>query len=52
MNIESVPTFTGPVAKLWAKVPPHAKKRLLSKVWCVHCRHGVTITDFTGTVKG
>lgn len=52
MTVESIPKFTRPAAKLWAKVPPHAKKLLLSNVWCVQCRHSVTITDFTGTVKG
>jgi len=52
MPIESIPKFTRPAAKLWAKVPAHAKKLLLSNVWCVQCRHAVTITDFTGTVVG
>jgi len=52
LNIESIPKFTGPAAKLWATVPAHAKKLLLSNVWCVHCHHEVTITDFTGTVAG
>jgi hypothetical protein len=52
MNLESIPKFTGPAAKLWAKVPAHAKKLLLSNVWCVQCRHEVTITDFAGTVVG
>lgn len=52
MNVESIPKFTDPAAKLWAKVPAHAKKLLLSNVWCVHCGHAVTITNFTGSVKG
>ena len=52
MNVESIPKFTGPAAKLWAKVPAHAKKLLLSNVWCVQCRHEVTIADFAGTVVG
>lgn len=52
MNVESIPKFTGPAAKLWAKVPAHAKKLLLSNVWCGNCRHGVTITNFIGAVKG
>jgi len=51
MSIESIPKFTDPAAKLWAKVPAHAKK-LLANVWCVHCRHEVTITNFAGTVAG
>ena len=52
MNVESIPKFTGPAATLWANVPDHAKKLLLANVWCVHCRHEVTITDFAGTVVG
>jgi hypothetical protein len=32
MSIESIPKFTDPAAKLWAKVPVHAKKLLLSNV--------------------
>jgi len=51
MNLESIPQFTGPAAKLWATVPAHAKKLLLANVWCGKCRHGVTITNFTGAVK-
>ena len=41
MNVESIPKFTRPAAKLWAKVPAHAKKLLLSNVWCVRCSHSV-----------
>lgn len=52
MNVESIPKFTRPAAKLWAKVPAHAKKLLLSNVWCVQCSHEVTITDFARTVSG
>jgi len=52
VSIESIPNFTPPAAKLWATVPPETKKLLLSNVWCGKCRHGVTITNFTGAVKG
>jgi hypothetical protein len=52
MNVESIPKFTGPAAKLWATVPTHVKKLLLSNVWCGNCSHEVTITDFAGTVVG
>ena len=31
---------------------PHAKKLLLSNVWCVQCCHEITITDFADTVVG
>ena len=29
-----------------------AISRLLSNVWCGHCNHETTITNFTGTIKG
>lgn len=51
MTIESIPKFTGPVAKLWAAIPSHSKKLLLSNVWCGKCRHEVTIINFSGVVK-
>lgn len=51
MTVESIPKFADPAAKLWATVPAHAKKPLLSNVWCVQCCHAVTITDFAGTVE-
>ena len=52
MTIESIPKFTPPAAKLWKLIPPDARKRLLFNVWCGNCGHAVTITNFTGTVKG
>jgi len=51
MTIETIPKFTEPAAKLWAAIPSHSKTLLLSNVWCGKCRHGVTITDFSGVVK-
>ena len=52
MPIETIPKFTPPAAKLWKAIPTEYRKRLLSNVWCGDCRHEVTITNFTGTVKG
>jgi hypothetical protein len=52
MSVESIPSFTGPAAKLWATIPSDTKKLLLSNVWCSKCKHEVTITNFTGAVKG
>ena len=51
MDIESIPTFTLPAAKLWATIPSNDKKLLLANVWCGKCRHVVTITNFSGAVK-
>ncbi len=52
MPIESIPKFTPPAAKLWDAIPTDTRKRLLSNVWCGKCRHDVTITNFSGAVKG
>ena len=51
MTIESIPKFTPPAAILWASLPEQARKLYLSNVWCGKCRHEVTITNFSGTVK-
>jgi len=51
MNIESIPTFTAPAAKLWATILPESRKKLLSSVWCSKCGRAVTITNFTGAVR-
>lgn len=52
MSIESIPKFTATAAALWATIPADTKKELLSNVWCGKCRHEVTISNFTGAVKG
>jgi len=51
MPVESTPKFTAPAAKLWASVPNSSKRLLLSKVWCVKCRHEVTIINYSGVIK-
>ena len=52
MAIESLPTFTKPARQRWESIPVDIRQRLLSNVWCGHCRHGTTITNFSGTIKG
>jgi len=52
MTIETLPHFTAPAAKLWEAIPPDTRKMLLSNVWCGKCRHEVTITNFSGAVRG
>jgi hypothetical protein len=52
MPIESIPNFTKPASKLWTAIPADTRKLLLSNVWCGKCRHEVTITNFSGAVKG
>lgn len=51
-GVESLPTFTKPARQRWESIPAHARQRLLSNVWCGRCRHEVTITDISGTMKG
>lgn len=52
MTVESFPNFTAPAAKLWAAIPSATKKLLLANVYCGHCRGAVTITNFSGVVRG
>ena len=52
MSIESFPTFTAPARQRWESMPQEIRKRLLANVWCAHCRKEVTITHFSGTLKG
>ena len=52
MSVESIPSFTPAAAKFWQAIPAATRKLLLSNFWCGTCRHEVTITSFSGTVKG
>jgi len=52
MRTESLPNPTQPAAKFWAEIPPDIRKKLLANVWCAACRNEVTITNFTGVMKG
>ncbi len=51
MAIEPYPQFSAPSAKLWACASDSDKKELLLNVRCGKCRHDVTITNYSGTVK-
>ena len=52
MTVESIPKFTPPAAKLWEAIPASVRKTLLSNVWCGKCGHAITITNFSGSIKG
>ena len=52
MTVESISKFTPAAAKLWEAVSTATRKLFLANVWCGNCRHEVTITNFSGTVKG
>ena len=51
MTIESPPNFTSPARQRWEFIPADIRQRLLANVWCGQCRHEVTITNFSGTIK-
>ena len=45
-------TRTQTVGIYTCRCPPTAvRQRLLAHVWCGHCRHETTITNFNGTIK-
>lgn len=52
MASREFPGFTPQAARIWSAIPAEDRNYLLSKVWCVQCRHAVTITNFTGVIKG
>lgn len=52
MDVESLPNFTLPARQRWESIPTSIRQRLLANVWCAHCRHEVTITNFSGHIKG
>ena len=52
MGVESLPDFTPPARQRWESIPAQIRQRLLANVWCGQCRHEVTITNFSGTIKG
>ena len=51
-GVAHLPTFTKPARQRWETIPADIRQRLLSNVWCGHCSHETTITNFTGTLKG
>jgi len=51
-GVESLPAFTNPARQCWESIPVDVRERLLANVWCGHCGHEVTITHFSGTMKG
>ena len=52
MAVESLPNFTRPVRQRWESIPANIRQLLLANVWCGQCHHEVTITNFSGTIKG
>ena len=52
MGVESLPDFIPPARQRWESISARIRQRLLANVWCGQCRHEVTITNFSGTIKG
>ncbi len=52
MVTEALPNFSRPALQRWESIPANVRQRLLANVWCGQCRNEVTITNFTGTLKG
>jgi len=48
----STSNFTPQAKALWNQIPEEYREKLLSNVYCGHCRDAVTISNYTGTVKG
>lgn len=51
MGIESLPDLTHPARQRWESIPARVRELLLANVWCGLCRHEVTITNFSGSIK-
>lgn len=51
MIVEDLPDFTRLARQRWESIPAEIRQRLLAYVWCGQCRHEVTITNVTGTLK-
>jgi hypothetical protein len=51
MGVESLPDFTQSARQRWESIPANIRQRLLTNVWCTHCRREVTITNFSGTIN-
>ena len=43
--------FTDEAKAMWDAIPQGAQERILTNVWCVHCRSATTITDFKGDME-
>ena len=51
MGVESLPDFTQSARQRWESIPANIRQRLLTNVWCAHCRSEVAITNFSGTIN-
>lgn len=51
MVLKTTQGFTPQAQQRWESISGELRHRLLANVWCSHCRHEVTITKFTGTIR-
>jgi hypothetical protein len=52
MAFDPLPNFSPLARQRWESIPAEIRQRLLTNVWCGRCCHEVTITNFSGTIKG
>lgn len=52
MTIEALTNFSPPARYLRESISASIRQRLLANVWCGQFRNEVTITNFTGTLRG
>lgn len=51
MHVDTAPDFTPTALHRWKAIPSESRKRLLTNVWCVRCRHEVTMNHYSGTLR-
>jgi hypothetical protein len=51
-GIESLATFSKLARQRWESIPVDIRMQLLSNVWCGQCSDDVTITEFSGAIRG
>lgn len=52
MSIESLPDSNSLALQRGESIPADILQHLLAGVWCGHCCHEMTITNFSGVIKG
>jgi len=49
--LTSTQTFTPQGQWFWDSIPEHIQVKIISAVWCSHCRESTTIVNFKGNIK-
>ena len=43
--------FSPKARAMWRAISPETREKIPNNVWCIQCRKGTTMTDFSGRVK-